>query len=91
MKGNKFLAINLIFFYHEGSMNAHTFHVRLQKISEERCPRYSVPALYRAYFGDCEKFQTDPNFNDFLLFYKYYHGDNGPGVEFLISPAGKNN
>ncbi|HXV59470.1 MAG TPA: glucosidase [Vicinamibacteria bacterium] len=34
----------------------------------------------RPVFGGAEKFQTDPNFRDHLLFYEYFHGDNGAGV-----------
>jgi hypothetical protein len=34
----------------------------------------------RPVFGDCEKFQTDPHFRDYILFYEYFHGDNGRGV-----------
>jgi len=34
----------------------------------------------RAVFGDCEKFQTDPHFRDYLLFYEYFHGDSGRGL-----------
>ena len=34
----------------------------------------------RAAFGDCEKFQTDPHFRDYLLFYEYFHGDSGRGL-----------
>src|SRR5262249_165866 len=34
----------------------------------------------RAVFGGVEKFQTDPNFRDYLLFYEYFHGDNGAGI-----------
>jgi len=34
----------------------------------------------RAIFGDNEKLQTDPHFRDHLLFYEYFHGDNGRGV-----------
>ena len=30
-------------------------------------------------FGSCEKFQTDPHFKDYILFYEYFHGDNGRG------------
>ena len=33
----------------------------------------------RPVFGDAEKFQVDPNFRDYILFYEYYHGDNGSG------------
>jgi hypothetical protein len=34
----------------------------------------------RPVFGDTERFQTDPNFKDHLLFYEYFHGDNGTGI-----------
>jgi hypothetical protein len=34
----------------------------------------------RPVFGGTEKFQTDPNWRDHLLFYEYFHGDNGAGI-----------
>jgi hypothetical protein len=34
----------------------------------------------RPVFGDNELFQNDPNFKDHVLFYEYFHGDNGRGV-----------
>jgi len=34
----------------------------------------------RPVFGGAEKFQTDPNFRDYPLFYEYFHGDNGAGL-----------
>jgi hypothetical protein len=34
----------------------------------------------RPVFGTNEKLQSDPNFSDYLLFYEYFHGDNGRGV-----------
>ncbi len=34
----------------------------------------------RPVLSDNEKFQTDPHFKDYLLFYEYFHGDNGRGV-----------
>ena len=27
-----------------------------------------------------EKFQTDPHWRDYVLFYEYFHGDNGAGL-----------
>ncbi len=35
---------------------------------------------HRPVFGDTEKFQTDPQWRDYLLFYEYFHGDNGAGI-----------
>jgi Enoyl-(Acyl carrier protein) reductase len=34
----------------------------------------------RPVFGGAEKFQCDPNWRDNLLFYEYFHGDNGAGI-----------
>ncbi|HSK40844.1 MAG TPA: glucosidase, partial [Arenibaculum sp.] len=34
----------------------------------------------RPVFGDSATLQTDPHFKDHLLFYEYFHGDNGRGV-----------
>jgi len=35
---------------------------------------------HRPVYGNLEKFQTDPNFRDLLLFYEYFHGDSGAGA-----------
>jgi hypothetical protein len=34
----------------------------------------------RPVFGAAEKFQNDPNWRDYILFYEYFHGDNGAGL-----------
>jgi hypothetical protein len=34
----------------------------------------------RPVYGDNEKFHNDPHFRDYVLFYEYFHGDNGRGV-----------
>jgi hypothetical protein len=34
----------------------------------------------RPVFGGTEKFQTDPRWKDYVLFYEYFHGDNGAGL-----------
>jgi hypothetical protein len=34
----------------------------------------------RPVFGGSRKFQEDPNWKDCLLFYEYFHGDNGAGL-----------
>jgi hypothetical protein len=34
----------------------------------------------RPVFGGAEKFQNDPDWRDNLLFYEYFHGDNGAGI-----------
>ncbi|MBI4588384.1 MAG: hypothetical protein HY725_06065 [Candidatus Rokubacteria bacterium] len=34
----------------------------------------------RPVFGGAEKFQRDPHWRDLILFYEYFHGDNGAGI-----------
>jgi hypothetical protein len=34
----------------------------------------------RPVYGGAEKFQSDPHWRDHLLFYEYFHGDNGAGL-----------
>jgi hypothetical protein len=34
----------------------------------------------RPVFGENKKFQEDPHFKDYILFYEYFHGDNGKGL-----------
>jgi hypothetical protein len=34
----------------------------------------------RPLFGDVERFQRDPDWNDKILFFEYFHGDTGAGL-----------
>jgi hypothetical protein len=34
----------------------------------------------RPVYGGTKKFQTDPHWKDYILFYEYFHGDNGAGL-----------
>jgi len=34
----------------------------------------------RPVYGGCAKFQDDPHWRDLILFYEYFHGDNGAGL-----------
>jgi len=34
----------------------------------------------RAVYGGTRKFQEDPHWKDYILFYEYFHGDNGAGL-----------
>jgi hypothetical protein len=56
----------------------------LDQIADELCRRLIKLFLRgvdgrRPVFGAYEKFQTDPNFKDYILFHEYFHGDNGRG------------
>jgi hypothetical protein len=34
----------------------------------------------RPVYGGTDKFQSDPHWRDLVLFYEYFHGDNGAGI-----------
>ena len=34
----------------------------------------------RPLYGNTTKFQLDPYWKDLILFYEYFHGDNGAGI-----------
>jgi len=34
----------------------------------------------RPVYGNMEKFQNDPLWQDYILFFEYFHGDNGAGL-----------
>jgi hypothetical protein len=34
----------------------------------------------RPVYGGMQKFQNDPHWKDYILFYEYFHGDNGAGL-----------
>ncbi|NJO41976.1 MAG: glucosidase [Cyanobacteria bacterium RU_5_0] len=38
------------------------------------------PAGRRPVYGDTRKFQTDPHWRNLILFYEYFHADNGAGI-----------
>jgi hypothetical protein len=59
--------------------------VTIEQVAEELSRRLARIFLKdehgrRAVFGDHPKLQSDPHFRDHLLFYEYFHGDNGRGV-----------
>ena len=38
------------------------------------------PEGRRPVYGLTQKFQADPHWRDLILFYEYFHGDNGAGI-----------
>jgi hypothetical protein len=40
----------------------------------------ALPICRRPFYGGTEKFQSDPHWRDHILFYEYFHGDNGAGL-----------
>ncbi len=59
--------------------------MNLWEVSQELSRRLSHIFLKdengkRPVYGNLDKFQRDENWRDFVLFYEYFHGDNGRGV-----------
>ncbi len=59
--------------------------MNLYEVSEELSRRLTRIFLRdeqgrRPVYGGTQKFQTDPHWRDHLLFYEYFHGDNGAGL-----------
>jgi hypothetical protein len=60
-------------------------HLTLYQVAEEISARLSGIFLKddqgrRPVYGGTEKFQADPHWRDLLLFFEYFHGDNGAGL-----------
>jgi len=59
--------------------------MNLYQIAEEPSRRLSSIFLRgkdgrRPVYGGTAKFQEDPHWRDLILFYEYFHGDNGAGL-----------
>jgi hypothetical protein len=60
-------------------------YLTLNEIADEISKRLSNLFLRgengrRPLFGENEKFQSDPHFSNYILFYEYFHGDTGRGA-----------
>jgi hypothetical protein len=60
-------------------------HMNLYQVAEEIARRGARIFLKdkdgrRPVYGGTRKFQEDPHWRDCLLFYEYFHGDNGAGL-----------
>jgi len=67
--------------YPTGSGNFLTMDLIARELSM-RCMKIFMrdEAGNRPVFGDNKKFQTDPHFKDYILFYEYFHGESGKGL-----------
>jgi hypothetical protein len=64
-----------------GSGNQTTINEAANEISRRLCSIFLRDANgRRAVFGNDEMLQTDEHFRDHVMFYEYFHGDNGSGV-----------
>jgi hypothetical protein len=60
-------------------------HMNLYQVAEEIAHRLANIFLrgkdgQRPVYGGTEKFQRDPHWRDHVLFFEYFHGDNGAGL-----------
>jgi hypothetical protein len=60
-------------------------HMNLYQVAEEISRRLSNIFLrgkdgHRPVYGGTHNFQNDPHWRDLVLFYEYFHGDNGAGL-----------
>jgi len=60
-------------------------YMTLFEVSKEIATRLSRIFLRdtsgrRPVYGGAKKFQDDPHWKDYILFYEYFHGDNGAGL-----------
>ena len=60
-------------------------HMNLYQVAEEISRRLANIFLRdkqgrRPVYGGARKFQEDPHWRDLILFYEYFHGDNGAGL-----------
>ena len=60
-------------------------HMSLFEVAKELSRRLSSTFLrddngQRPVYGGTAKFQDDPHWRDLILFYEYFHGDNGAGL-----------
>jgi len=60
-------------------------HMTLYEVAHEITRRLSSIFIrnesgQRPVYGGTKKFQDDPHWRDLILFYEYFHGDNGAGL-----------
>jgi hypothetical protein len=60
-------------------------HLTLFEVAKEIARRLSAIFVRdaqgrRPVYGGTQKFQQDPHWRDYILFYEYFHGDNGAGL-----------
>jgi hypothetical protein len=55
--------------------------IRLDEARAQKAPwKKWGPYLSERVFGGTRQFQEDPHWRDYVLFYDYFHGDNGAGL-----------
>ena len=62
------------------SGNQMTLFEVAKEIGRRLASIFLVDGNRRAVYGGTKKFQEDPHWRDHILFYEYFHGDNGAGL-----------
>jgi hypothetical protein len=70
------------YYYYLDSTPTHSYMKYLYKYPQNAYPYGDLieTSRRRGRNGGAEKFQRDPQWRDHLLFYEYFHGDNGAGL-----------
>jgi hypothetical protein len=64
-----------------GSGRTMTLFEVAKELSRRLCATFlRAPDGRRPVYGGTRKFQEDPHWRDLILFYEYFHGDNGAGI-----------
>jgi hypothetical protein len=63
-----------------GSGRQMTLYQVAEEISRRLARIFLKDGGRRAVYGGTRKFQEDPHWRDLILFYEYFHGDNGAGL-----------
>jgi len=63
-----------------GSGNWLTLDQAARELSQRLVSIFLRDGDRRPVFGEVELFQTDDHWRDQILFYEYFHGDNGAGI-----------
>jgi hypothetical protein len=76
-----YLLVESLLKFHAARGSAHGFDKLASSIAERLINIFRRDGSgYRAVFGGAGKFQNDPHWRDYLLFYEHFHGDNGAGL-----------
>jgi hypothetical protein len=64
-----------------GSGQMHSLWQAAHDLSRRLCGIFERDgAGQRPFYGGVDYFQSDPHWRDYILFYEYFHGDNGAGI-----------
>lgn len=71
---------SLLIEYPKGSGKQCTLNEVSEDIAKRLISIFATKDGRRPIYGGTTKFQNDPHWRDYVLFYEYFHGDNGAGI-----------